>query len=447
MLSEQKSLPFFVILSIILFVLIGYYIERYETVPLFICYFLAFALYVVIIRNYHLLDKKQVAFLLVASLLFRVALVFSIPALSDDFYRFIWDGRLLAAGLSPFSDVPSFYMTPGHTVPGLDSELFDKLNSKERFSSYPPVCQLVFWISAALSPASIQGSVLIMKGILFIFELGTFWVMMKLMRCFEMNPAAILIYALNPLVIVEITGNLHFEGVMIFFLLTAIYVLKTRRLVLSSFALALAVDTKLIPLLFLPLFLRPLTWRNAVVLWGLTGAISLLLFIPLLDEGIISGFSSSLQYYFQHFEFNASIYYLIREAGYIVFGFNIIQFAGPLLATVATVLILIISFRKADGSSPEKLGPKFFTTMLWCLFIYFISTTTLHPWYIITLLAISVFSGHHFPILWTGLIFLTYSGYSEYSFHENYFLVALEYIILFAYILCETVWRKRKILF
>lgn len=436
---DQPSVRYPVALvSCVLYAFVGYEIQRHETVPLFACYFGLFFIYCLAINK---TDSQHVGFWIVCSLLFRGILFFAIPALSDDFYRFIWDGRLIAAELNPFSEVPSFYMQ-GKRVPGLDATLFELLNSKERYSSYPPVCQFVFWLSAELSPSSIWGSVLVMRSVLFTFELGTLWILSNLIRHFRLPPHSILLYALNPLVIVEITGNLHFEGVMIFFLLLAVFFLLKGAFQVSILAFALSVCTKLIPLIFLPLMLRHLGWRKAVAYWFGTACITLVLFFPLVDSDIVHGFSTSLGYYFQTFEFNASIYYLIREGGNFIFGFNIIQFAGPALAVAAAFGIFYISFREVSGYE-QHITKEIFETMLWCLLIYFLSTTILHPWYIITLLAVSIFTRYRFPVIWTGSIFLTYAGYTPTGFSENLGLVAFEYLLLFIIILFETLWKRK----
>ena len=443
MLKQNPLQYLLALVSLILFILIGYCIERHQTGPLFACYFSLFGIYILLIRK-----RKPAAgalsFWLLASILFRVVLVFATPALSDDFYRFIWDGRLLSAGYSPFSDVPSFYMDPVNALPGLDHELYDKLNSRNRFSSYPPICQLVFWMSAKISPDSIYGSVLAMKVILLLFEIGTLFLVKKLLEAMQLQAHTILVYALNPLVILEIIGNVHFEGVMIFFLLLAFFLLMRGRITGSTVAFASAVCTKLIPLIFLPVLLRPLGWKKALLYWIATGIITFVLFLPLLNRDIVYGFSTSLGYYFQQFEFNASVYYLVRAAGYAIFGFNIIHFAGPVLAIIAAVCIFRIAFSPISQPMNQGIHSDLFKRMTWCLFIYFISTTILHPWYVITLLAISLYTPYHFPILWTGLIFLTYAGYEETSFRENLLLVSLEYIILLAYISYETLWTSRK---
>lgn len=444
MLKQKLSRYFLVALLLILYLVIGYATERHQTVPLFMCYFSLFLIYIYVIRVRGGMDEAEIRFWIAASLAFRFALLFSVPSLSDDFYRFIWDGRLLASGYHPFAEVPSFYIAHPVAIPGIDAELFNHLNAKETFTVYPPFAQFIFWLSVVLSSGSVYGSVIVMKLIIFTFEVATLWLFASVLRQFRVPPARVLLYALNPLVIIELTGNLHFEGIMIFFLLLSVWLLMAQpRTPLAPAAYALSICTKLITLVFLPLFLRYLGWRKTLVFWIMTAVFTVLFFLPLLNRETAEGLSSSLGYYFQRFEFNASIYYLIREAGYALAGFNIIQYAGPFLGAVAAILILIISFRNLPAEKPGTLDERLFRQMLWCLLIYFLSTTILHPWYIITLFAISILTPYRFPLLWTGLIFLTYAGYGKNSFEENLFLVAVEYIILFAYLLYELLWTKR----
>lgn len=429
------------IASCVLLFVAGYLLERHQTVPVLLAYYALFALYVYAILKLSG-SQDDVTFWLYVAILYRAVLLFSLPALSDDFYRFVWDGRLIAAGYNPFTDVPSYYMNTNTRVEGLDAALFEQLNSQQRFSSYPPVCQLVFWLSAKFSPSSILGSVLVMRTILLLFEIATLWILLRLLRHFQLPRKSVLLYALNPLVVLEITGNLHFEGVMVFFLMLAILLLAVNRPWISAVSFALSVCTKLIPLLFLPVLPRFSGWPKAVKYWIITGAVTLVLFVPLVRAGIVHGFSTSLGYYFQQFEFNASLYYLIRAAGFAVAGFNIIQYAGPLLALIAAIVICIIALRFTNKSGQE-ISPEIFRVMLWCLFVYFLSTTILHPWYIITLLSLCIFTRFRFPVVWTGLIFVTYAGYTEDGFYETLWLIALEYTILLGVILYETLWKPK----
>jgi alpha-1,6-mannosyltransferase len=444
MLRQKPSSYFLVVLSLILYAVIAYLLERHQTLPLFACYFSLFFLYVLVVIRYQTIQAQALSFWIATSICFRLVVLFSEPSLSDDFYRFIWDGRLLAAGLDPFAEVPSFYMSIHPSIPGIDDALYNKLNSTETFTVYPPLAQFIFWLSAKLSPGSVYGSVMVMKVIVFAFEIATLAILYKLLLRFKQPSAAVLLYSLNPLVVLELAGNLHFEGIMIFFLLAAIWWLGRDKMKRSAFSYAVSICTKLIPLIFLPLLIRHLGWKKAFSYWAMVIALTILIFLPLLSMEMVNGLCSSLGYYFQRFEFNASVYYLIREAGYLIAGFNIIQYAGPILALVAASLILYISFHNFQATITGTIDHSFFNQMLWCIFIYFLSVTILHPWYIITLLAISILTPYRFPLVWTGAIFLTYAGYNETGFDESLSLVALEYGLVIAYLLYETVWMRQR---
>jgi len=150
--------------------------------------------------------------------------------------------------------------------------------------------------------------------------------------------------------------------------------------------------------------------------------------------------STSLGLYFNKFEFNASLYYLVREYGFWKYGYNIIQTAGWKLSLIAGILILLVSFRKGLTWSyiiNENTYPCLITKWMWSLSIYFLFATIMHPWYITTLLALSIFTSYRFSLIWTGLIFLSYSGYNKNGFQENLWLTTLEYLVVIGYLIFE----------
>jgi len=81
--------------------------------------------------------------------------------------------------------------------------------------------------------------------------------------------------------------------------------------------------------------------------------------------------------------------------------------------------------------------------MMWVMCIYFLMTTTLHPWYITTLLMLSVFTNFRFVLVWTALILLTYAGYTAGRFSENLYRTALEYLAVFGYLVYEFIWSRK----
>ena len=451
MLKKRGTSYFIAVTLLFLFFWIGYEVQRHETATLLILYACIFTLYAWIISQR---DSANINFWIACAIIFRLILIFSIPNLSEDFYRFIWDGRLLAAGYHPFAYPPSYYIENNVTIAGIDESLYSKLNSKNYFTIYPPVAQLIFWFAAKTS-TSVYGSLIILKSFNIIAEIGSIILLQKLLVQFNLARERVLIYALNPLIILELTGNAHFEAVMISFVLLSLYLLLKKRQTFSSISMALSIGVKLIPVIFLPAITLVEGRRNTLRYWLVAFATLIILFLPLMDYSTLTGFQNSLPYFFSRFEFNASIYYLLRELGYVIFGHNIIYVAGPLLAAIAFVLILKISIKGLPSlflNAPDNFTARslaiewrYIQTLAGCLLIYYLLTTTLHPWYIATLLALSVFSGFRFVIFWTFTIFFTYAGYSESGFSENVWLVAFEYISVILFFIYE-LWKKSSTL-
>ncbi len=152
----------------------------------------------------------------------------------------------------------------------------------------------------------------------------------------------------------------------------------------------------------------------------MVGGVFLLPFLFFFDPVIVENLSASLDLYFRRFEFNASLYYLLREFGTLILGYNPIATIGPFLALVAVSLILFFSWsRRLKLSLPER--------WLFALTAYLLCATTVHPWYVVPLVALSVLTRFGFPIIWSALLPLTYLAYGQVPFHENLWIVAVEY--------------------
>jgi alpha-1,6-mannosyltransferase len=435
MLKQRPIYYVWVFISVLCYSLIAFFIHRWQTSYLLPTYGVLFLIYLLIIKE---AKPEQLSFWLTISVLFRFIFLFALPTLSEDFYRFIWDGRLWNSGFHPFAELPEAYLEQGIT--GIDQELFSRLNSPEYFTIYPPVSQFIFWLSVKVSPSSVLGSVVFMRLILLAGEVGVIVLMRRLLSQFSMPSTNTLLYALNPLVIIELTGNLHFEGLVLFFILLTVYALGKQIIVQSAASIALATATKLVPIIFLPALLRAQGFKGSVKYGVLFIIFLALFFLPLFNYQVFQSLTTSVGLYFNKFEFNASLYYLVREYGFWKYGYNIIQTVGWKLGVVTTMLIVLFTFRKGwTKSDVISIDSTQFllSDFLWILSIYFLFATTLHPWYVTTLLALSVFTPYRFTLVWTGLIFLTYAGYSIDSFKENLWLIAFEYLAVIGYSIFE----------
>ncbi len=204
----------------VLYLLFG--VERDETLGLLLAVALCYP-------GFRLLSaagdaRKNLTFSLGLGL--RIAAVFAFPLLSDDIYRFLWDGGLWWSGLHPFAATPEALAasSEGAAFAKTHGDWLANMNSAGYFTVYPPLSQLVFAIGG-LAPNAFWGSVLV-KAVLLGGELGVWWLLSRLTARLE-NPREIVNwYWLNPLVIVEVMGNAHFEGLALAGVLAALYALR-----------------------------------------------------------------------------------------------------------------------------------------------------------------------------------------------------------------------------
>jgi hypothetical protein len=373
---------------------------------------------------YWLIQKEeQIRFWISVAIIARVILVFAFPNLSDDVYRFVWDGHLLNAGINPFDHLPSYYIENQTPIAGINKALFEQLNSPEYFTIYPPVAQLTFALSTWLFPSSLYGAAIVMKLFLLAFEIGNIILITKLLQHFQLPVKNVLLYALHPLIMVEIVGNLHFEGAMIFFLLFAFWFLIHQKWQWSAVFMSLSVASKLLPLMFLPFLIRRLGWKKAILYFSLVGICLILLFAPLLSGVFFSNFGDSLNLYFRRFEFNASIFNIAKWIGYQQVGYNLIKYIGPILALTTLLGILLVAFLERNPS--WKTFP---LVGLFAITLYTFNTPTVHPWYVCLPLMWCIFTDYRYPLVWSVLIFFTYVNYSYPDYHENKWVIWIEYI-------------------
>ncbi|PKP47444.1 MAG: hypothetical protein CVT92_16960 [Bacteroidetes bacterium HGW-Bacteroidetes-1] len=301
---------------------------------------------------------------------------------------------------------------------------------------------MFFYLAALISPNSIFGNVLVMRLFILLAETGTIFVGIKILKHINKPVENILLYALNPLVIIELTANLHFEAIMIFFLFQAFYFVLNLQNKLSAAMLALSVSVKLVPLMLIPVFYRKLGFWKWMVFALISTGIAMLLFSPVPLWSAHLGFLKSINLYFQHFEFNASLYYMARQIGLWIKGYNMIATIGPLMMVLTFIIIILLAFRQKNNKHTHL-----FISVLFIFTTYYFFATTVHPWYITTLVAVSVFTHYRFPIIWSLAIILSYFTYSNPAFAENLWLVFVEYLMVYGVLVFEVIrfGRQNKI--
>ncbi|MBF04693.1 MAG: mannosyltransferase [Flavobacterium sp.] len=432
--DKRYHVLFFVALSLLAYWFLGYLVPRENFFLLFGFYSIAFISFYYLYNASSISEKELFGY----GVFFRGILLFCLPFWSQDVYRFIWDGRVVYSGLSPYEFKPDAII---HSVHFFQShELYEKMGSlsASHFSNYPPVNQFIFLIAALFASKSIFLSVFIFKSILFFADIGIYHYGKKMMVELGFSTKNIFLYFLNPLIIVELVGNAHFEGVMLFLLVLGVYCFFTNKLMWSALFIALSISTKLLPLLLLPFFYQKLGFKKSVVFYVFILLINYLLFLPFVSESLVQNYSQTIALWFINFEFNASFYYVFRAIGYWFVGYNVIGVIGKIIP-VFSVLILLYYALFRNNVLPQM----FFKNALFGLLIYFLVSTTIHPWYIVNLLFLSMFTKYKFILVWTLTVILSYFTYSQDSFQENMVLIFLEYTAFLGFLGYE-IYRIKK---
>lgn len=427
------------LLSLAFYYIFAYHLDRTDFIKLLFLFAAAFFICFKLIQ----FEKWNFKFLLIAGILFRLVFLFAEPNLSQDYFRFIWDGQLVSHFLNPYVQVPNTLIEQSDLVIANAIELHDGMGdlSASHFSNYPPLNQLIFALAALLGGKSILGSIVVMRLLIIGADLGILYFGRKLLKNINKSPHLIFWYFLNPLVLIELTGNLHFEGVMLFFFVWALYLLSVHKWQWAAVVYACSISIKLVPLMFLPLFLKHFNFRKSILFYVVVGATSLLLLAPFYSAEFIANYSKTIGLWFSNFQFNAGIYSAVKEVA-IQFDakpWELIKTYGRITPILTIIAVLLLTFLRKNQRLPILIS-----SMLWVLTLYYFMSATVHPWYVIFLVVLALFTEYRFPIMWSAVIILSYFAYSVTDFKENGWLLAFEYISVYTFIIYEIVAHRNK---
>jgi len=253
--------------------------------------------------------------------LFRVVLLPSTPIHEIDIYRYLWDGAVVAEGISPYRYAPEQVLEASELPSDqLDSELVKLVElryqseslgeSLERIhygylpSPYPPVSQSVFALSAILTPdaASLRARMVTMKGLLVLFDMATLLVVIALLKEVGMHPGWSVAYGWCPLLMKEFANGGHLDSIAIFLTTATVWLLVRTNLsqarpsmsgtILVGSALALAIGAKLYPVVLVPLIVC-VWWKQGGLRISVAGIMaSVVLTMAVLSPMLVSSGSS-----------------------------------------------------------------------------------------------------------------------------------------------------------
>jgi hypothetical protein len=292
----------------------------------------------------------------------RVALLPVTPTLSDDVYRYVWEGRVAAHGGDPWRARPA----DPSLAPLRDRAIHPRVNHPELASIYPPLAIAGFAAVAALSP-----TVAAVKAWVVLHDLALVLLLIAWARRRGLGAGAAIAYAWNPLVVVEYAGSGHYDPIGIVWLVAAL-LLAERRPALSAAAVAIGTLTRLVPLVALPLLWRGWTWRArtlAVVACG--GGLA---WFWSRTRGAASGLDAYLRSWSNN---ELGFAYLTRLAGDPA--------ARVIAAVLAAGLVAVLAWRRRDPATSTRRA----------LRAGFLLSPVAHPWYLGWALALE-------PIGWSA---------------------------------------------
>ncbi len=430
--NKKHSFWAFLLLGLASHTLLGNFVDRADFFFLLICYFLCFASWFGMWKNSPVENQKFLLILIIAGVGLRSIWFFSPPSFSDDYQRFIWDGNLIHNNISPYSYKPVEIIRKGILESDQNVEkIVQEMNSPQYFSIYPPINQAFFWISTFSGVQDVGSSILILRLLFLGVELIGLFFILKILNGLGMAGKQFQLFWLNPMVIMEGVGNLHFEVIAVSFLAMGLFYLLKEKPMSSALGWALGIGVKLNPLILLPMSYGWLGLKRSLTFTILIFVITVICLLPILPD--LPQFLSSIDLYFHKFEFNASIYYVQRELGFLIKGYNTIGTIGtlnPVFFMLFWGLISWWAFQRKD----------FHRLLLGSVLIYSVYlalATTVHPWYVIPLLLFGMFSRLWFPFLWSFLAIFSYYAYSQHPIKENAWFLLLEYLPVYFFAIYE----------
>ncbi len=206
--------------------------------------------------------RAALAFIIGTGLAMRAIPFITPPLLSTDVYRYVWDGRVQAAGINPYRYVPADPALESLRDPGHGPHaIYPNINRADYAPTiYPPVAQAIFAIASFVAPG-MWG----MKAVMLGFDLLAMGLTLLTLQACALPLSRIVLYAWNPLVLLEFAGGAHVDALAAGFSAMAILAAIRARPGWAGAALAGAVLCKLLPAAIGPALWRPRTWRMPVV--------------------------------------------------------------------------------------------------------------------------------------------------------------------------------------
>lgn len=341
-------------------------------------------------------DSLTMAQVLWGALGLRLLFLPLLPGLTDDLYRYIWDGWLQVEGFNPYRYAPENEVLSRFQ----SSPLYERMNSKSYFSVYPPLAQLFFAAGGWFQSMGWTVSYFVLKGLFAAVEFGGVLVLSRLVSIRNL-----LLYAWNPLILIETAGQGHTEALLAFCIIGLVWAVRRGWGRVASLAVAAAGMIKLYPFVLWPFLIRRYGWSAVWPGAVFGGAVS----VPYAAPYTLPHMKASVDLFSNLFEFYAGFYFLLKYVADLFTGQDWSKVIGPAfryLFLASLPGLYYLDWRRQWS---------FERAALLTIGLFLIFSTTVHPWYFVPVVALGVLSERpSWPWLWVACFSIgTYQFYID----------------------------------
>jgi alpha-1,6-mannosyltransferase len=316
-------------------------------------------------------EKRAVSFVLGVALLARFMLSWSVPSLSDDLWRYAWDGHVMASGHNPYA------YAPGHPkLQPLRNEAYTHVPYLQHHSIYPPLVEIILggcaWVSNVFFDGSARATMRMWRILLVLVEAGTLFALVGLLRARGRSMRWLVLYAWHPLAMIEFGREGHSDALMVAGIAIMLASLAVSKPGSAMMAYAAAVAARGIPLLYAPVLLRAMHWKRML----LAVLLVVLVVVPFASSEALAGVLSSVGSMGSVFVFNACGFWVIYSICEALRWWPAEPHITVSLAALFAGVVTVIVVRNRDGTVEGVAR-----TMLAICSAAALLLWNMHPWY------------------------------------------------------------------
>jgi alpha-1,6-mannosyltransferase len=371
-------------------------------------------------------SRSTLVLTLIFAALFRLSVLFAPPYLSDDIYRYIWDGRVQAAGINPYRYIPA-----DEALKNLrDEEIYPKINRRDSAQTiYPPVAEVVYFVTTRISE-----SVTWMKTTMVLFEVLGIWAIAQLLASFGLPRQRILIYAWHPLAVWELAGSGHLDAMTIGFLGLALLARRHSAEIASGVALASATLVKFFPAVLLPTLNKRWNWKMPLV-FAITIVVAYLPYLGVGPRGALGFLSGYAQ---ERGIESGEHFFLLSAIRRLPLGFHVPTAAFVVFAIVILGGLAVWMLRRQQRGDEDYIANALVMASAFTVLV-----TPHFSWYFAWLIPFLCFIPSvpiYYLSLSSLLLYLTWLYWADTQVFKNKAVI----FVPFFFLLAVTTWLRRR---